>query len=56
VKALLFRGADERLAAALRDAAGGLPVQIAGHLRLDAWNGTQRLWLQVRDAAACLPP
>ncbi len=56
LKALLFRGADERLAAALRMAACGLPVHIAGHLRLDTWNGTERLWLQVRDAAGCVPP
>jgi single-stranded-DNA-specific exonuclease len=50
VKTLLFRAGDTPLAQALTDRAGGL-LHLAGHLRAEAWNGTESVGFFVQDAA-----
>jgi single-stranded-DNA-specific exonuclease len=50
VKTLLFRAGDGPLAQALTDRAGGL-LHLAGHVRAEAWNGTESVGFFVQDAA-----
>jgi single-stranded-DNA-specific exonuclease len=50
VKTLLFRAGDGPLAQALTDRAGGL-LHLAGHIRAEAWNGSESVGFFVRDAA-----
>jgi single-stranded-DNA-specific exonuclease len=50
VKTLLFRAGEGPLAQALMDRAGGL-LHLAGHVRAEAWNGTESVGFFVRDAA-----
>ena len=51
LKALLFRARDGALADAML-AGNGLPVHLAGHLRIDEWNGVMNPCFVVADAAA----
>jgi single-stranded-DNA-specific exonuclease len=50
LEAIAFRSASAPLGQGLL-AARGKPVQVAGHLRADEWNGRRRVRLQVEDAA-----
>jgi single-stranded-DNA-specific exonuclease len=50
VKTLLFRAGDGPLAQALTDRAGGL-LHLAGHVRAEAWNGSESVGFFVKDAA-----
>lgn len=50
LKAVCFRAKDGPLAEALL-AAGQGPLAIAGHLRVDSWNGEESVCLHVLDAA-----
>ncbi len=49
LKALLFRARPGPLAEAL--AAPGVPLHLAGHLRLESWNGSTSVGFVVADAA-----
>lgn len=51
VEAVAFRAADTALGAALL-AADGAPLHLAGSLRLDSWQGRERVQLLIEDAAA----
>ena len=51
LKAMAFRAKDGRLAEALL-ARTGLPLHLAGHLRLEEWNGSIGVGFVVHDAAA----
>lgn len=50
VHGIAFRSADSGLGALLLGAEGR-PVHVAGHLRLDSWNGLERTSLHLVDAA-----
>lgn len=50
LRGIAFRCADSPLGALLLGAAGR-PVHLAGHLRLEAWQGADRVALHVMDAA-----
>jgi len=50
LKAVAFRGADGALAPALLEWAGR-PLHLAGHLRLDRWNGAETPGFVIADAA-----
>jgi single-stranded-DNA-specific exonuclease len=49
--AVAFRAAGQPLGDLLMEAAGGLPVHVAGQLRRDTWGGRNRIELQIEDAA-----
>lgn len=52
LKAIAFRCLDNPLGAALLGAPGtGMRFHLAGHLRLDTWNGETRTQLHLNDAA-----
>jgi single-stranded-DNA-specific exonuclease len=51
VKAMAFRALDSELGRLLLKSAGA-PVHIAGHLRVDRWNGNEAAQLMIEDAAA----
>ena len=51
LKAMLFRARDGALADAML-AGNGMPVHLAGHLRVDEWNGVMNPCFVVADAAA----
>ncbi len=50
LKAVAFRAADGALAPALLERAGR-PLHLAGHLRLDRWNGAETAGFVIADAA-----
>ncbi|MDH3240649.1 MAG: single-stranded-DNA-specific exonuclease RecJ [Alphaproteobacteria bacterium] len=50
IKAIAFRAADQPLGAALLNA-GGLPVHLAGKLRIDDWQGRHDVQFLLDDAA-----
>jgi single-stranded-DNA-specific exonuclease len=50
VKSLLFRAGETALAQALMDRAGGL-LHLAGHVRAEAWNGSESVTFCVQDGA-----
>ena len=52
LKALRFRADDDALSTALLGA-GGAPLDIAGHLRVDRWGNGESIMLHVLDAAPC---
>jgi single-stranded-DNA-specific exonuclease len=52
LKAMLFRARDDALAEALLTC-DGRRVHLAGHLRLEEWNGTVGVCLALCDAARC---
>jgi len=49
--AIAFRAAGQPLGDLLVEAAGGLPLHVAGSLRRDTWGGRNRIELQIEDAA-----
>ena len=51
VKAVAFRAAETELGRALRGGRNGPPLHIAGHLRLDSWQGQERVQMTIEDAA-----
>lgn len=51
VKAMAFRAADTALGQHLLGHRGDLPLHIAGTLKLDSWNGTERVEVHIQDAA-----
>ena len=50
VKTLLFRAGETPVARALEDRQGGL-LHLAGHLRAEAWNGSESASFIIQDAA-----
>ncbi len=50
LKAIAFRAADSPLGLALLQS-GGLPIALAGKVKLDRWNGEVRVQFQIEDAA-----
>ena len=50
LKAIAFRAAGDALGAALLGARG-VPVHLAGHLKLDRWQGREEAQLVVEDLA-----
>lgn len=51
LKGIAFRCADQDLGAFLLKAKGGLPVHLAGKLKIDRWNGAEKPQIIVDDAA-----
>jgi single-stranded-DNA-specific exonuclease len=51
LRAVAFRALDRPLGQALL-ASSGTPMHFAGRLKLDRWNGEQRVTFQIEDAAA----
>lgn len=51
LKGIAFRVADQELGAFLLQAKGGMPVHLAGKLKVDRWNGAERPQIIVDDAA-----
>lgn len=50
LKSIAFRSVDSELGQALLNA-GGRPLHLAGHVRLDTWNGATGVQLVIDDAA-----
>lgn len=50
LRAIAFRAAGTELGRALLDPAGA-PLRVAGVLRLDVWNGVERVQMHIQDAA-----
>jgi single-stranded-DNA-specific exonuclease len=50
LKAIAFRAVDTPLGKALI-ASGGVPISLAGRIKLDRWNGETRAQFQIEDAA-----
>lgn len=50
IKAIAFRAAGKPLGEALLRS-GGVPLHLAGHLRIDTWGGTPTVQLVIEDAA-----
>jgi single-stranded-DNA-specific exonuclease len=53
MKAIAFRAADTPLGRALLKHGSSGPVHLAGTLKLDTWNGEERVELHIQDAALC---
>lgn len=51
VKGIAFRSADQPLGALLLRARGGVPVHLAGKVRVDSWQGREEPQLLIDDAA-----
>lgn len=51
LKGIAFRVADQELGAFLLKAKGGMPVHLAGKLKIDRWNGAEKPQIIVDDAA-----
>ena len=51
LKAMMFRAGDGAVAEALLARDGGVPLQLAGHLRAEEWNGSAAACFVVVDAA-----
>ena len=51
LKAIAFKCVGQPLGTALLQAPGGMPLHLAGKLRLDTWQGNERAQLIVEDAA-----
>lgn len=51
MKAMAFRSADTPLGAALLKQQGNMPIHLMGHLKLDTWNGAERVEMHILDAA-----
>ncbi len=54
LKAVAFNAAETRLGQALLKRANAGPVHVAGTLKLDSWNGQERVELHITDAAEAL--
>ena len=50
LKAIAFRAAESPLGLTLLQS-GGLPISLAGKVKLDRWNGEVRVQFQIEDAA-----
>lgn len=53
MKAMAFRAADTPLGQALLKQ-GGRPLHLAGHFKLDTWNGGRRVEMHILDAALAI--
>jgi len=51
LKAIAFRSAENELGRALMQGRNAPPMHIAGHLRLDSWQGEERVQMTIEDAA-----
>jgi single-stranded-DNA-specific exonuclease len=51
LKAIAFRSAENELGRALMQGRNAPPLHIAGHLRLDSWQGEERVQMTIEDAA-----
>lgn len=51
LKAIAFRCADQPLGELLLRARGGTPIQLAGRVRVDSWQGREQPQLMIDDAA-----
>jgi hypothetical protein len=51
LKAIAFRSADNELGRALMMGRKAPPMHVAGHLRLDSWQGEERVQMTIEDAA-----
>jgi len=51
VKAIAFRAADEPMGRALLAAKGGVPIHLAGKLKIDRWQGREAPQFIIEDAA-----
>ena len=51
IKGIAFRAAEGPLGKALLAGRNGPPLHIAGHLRLDTWQGQERVQMTIEDAA-----
>jgi single-stranded-DNA-specific exonuclease len=54
MKAMAFRAADTPLGQALLKQ-GGQPFHLAGRIKLDTWNGAEKVEFHIEDAAFALP-
>ena len=50
LEGIAFRAAGEPIGRALLEN-GGMPVHVAGHLRLDTWGGRKKIELMIEDVA-----
>lgn len=55
MKAMAFRAAGTPLGQALLKEAGDRPIHLAGHFKVDSWNGREQVELHIHDAALPLP-
>lgn len=51
LEAVAFRALGSPLGDALHEAAAGMPIHLAGHLRRDTWNGREKIELMIEDVA-----
>jgi single-stranded-DNA-specific exonuclease len=51
LKGIAFRAAENELGRLLLAGRNGPPLHIAGHLRLDSWQGQERVQMTIEDAA-----
>ena len=51
IKAIAFRAAETELGRLLLGGRNAPPLHIAGHLRLDSWQGQERVQMTIEDAA-----
>jgi single-stranded-DNA-specific exonuclease len=51
LKAIAFRSAENELGRVLMGGRNAPPLHIAGHLRLDSWQGEERVQMTIEDAA-----
>jgi single-stranded-DNA-specific exonuclease len=51
LKAIAFRSAEGELGRALLQGRNAPPMHIAGHLRLDSWQGEERVQMTIEDVA-----
>jgi single-stranded-DNA-specific exonuclease len=51
VKGIAFRSAENELGRLLLQARNAGPLHVAGHLRVDRWQGQERVQLTIEDAA-----
>jgi single-stranded-DNA-specific exonuclease len=51
VKGIAFRSAENELGRLLMQGRNAGPLHVAGHLRLDSWQGQERVQLTIEDAA-----
>jgi single-stranded-DNA-specific exonuclease len=51
VKGIAFRSAENDLGRLLLQGRNAGPLHVAGHLRLDSWQGQERVQMTIEDAA-----
>jgi single-stranded-DNA-specific exonuclease len=51
LKAIAFRSAENELGRALMQGRNAPPLHVAGHLRLDTWQGEERVQMTIEDVA-----